>query len=63
MGISGHQMPARRSRLASDIRQIEWHERALPHFVDPLSVPGQLQIVGDENEAKSFGSLQLFEES
>ena len=56
-------MPLPIPRLGSDIRQIERRERALPHFVDALSVRGQLQIMRDEDEAETFSSLQLFEES
>jgi hypothetical protein len=35
-------MPLQWLLLDSDIRQIERHECALPHFVGPLCMPGQL---------------------
>jgi len=45
------------------IRQIERRQCALPHFVNALSALRQLQVMGDEDEAEGFNSLQLFEQS
>src|SRR4029077_8522602 len=62
-GIGGRGMRVLTPQLDSNVRQIERGERALPHFVSALSVPGQLQIMGDEEEAETFSLLQFFEES
>ena len=56
-------MPALRFLLAGYIREVDWRQHASAHLAGALSVLGQRQIVGDENEAKSFTSLQLFEET
>ena len=56
-------MPPPRFLLAGYIREVDWRKHASAHLAGALSVLCQRQIVGDENEAERFTSLQFFEET